>query len=251
MKGFIACLWCFGLALGTRADLIQLNTGKRLSGRVASYANDTFQLERANAEPIQVPASSVSGIDFSKGTVHATIEMADRQSLTGQIWLYARGALNFDDDKGMTTRIPLTKVSRVSFGKEPVPEKPAASSSPKPGRSSTGSSAADPKVEIISRGEQVDIGKRLVPGKITIVDFYADWCAPCRSIEPMLEERVNKDADLVLRKINIDNWASPVSKQYGIRAVPFLQVYDRRGNKIGDVTGFNSTFFESLISRAR
>jgi thiol-disulfide isomerase/thioredoxin len=198
-----------------------------------------------------VPANSVSGIDFSKGIVQATVELADQKPLTGKIWLYARGVLNFDDDKGATTRIPLAKVSRVSFSAEPLPVRAAPPPRPKPASSSAGSSATGPKVEIISRGEQVDIGKHCVAGKITIVDFYADWCGPCRSIGPMLEERVNKDADLVLRKVNIDNWRSPVSKQYGIRAVPFLQVYDRRGNKVGDLTGFNGEFFESLISRAR
>jgi thiol-disulfide isomerase/thioredoxin len=251
MKRYIACLWLFALSLGARADLVQLNTGKTISGRVAGYANDSFELERADAEPIRVPANSVSGIDFSKGIVQARVELADQQSLTGKIWLYARGVLNFDDDKGATTRIPLAKVLRVSFSAESLPEKTAQPPRSKPASAPAGSSATGAKLEIISRGEQVDIGKHCVAGKITIVDFYADWCGPCRSIGPMLEERVNKDADLVLRKVNIDNWSSPVSKQYGIRAVPFLQVYDRRGNKIGDLTGFNSEFFESLISRAR
>ena len=251
MNRYLACLWFCSLAFGARADLVQLNTGKTLSGRVASYANDSFELERTNAEPIRVSANSVSGIDFSKGIVKATVELADQQPLTGKIWLYARGALNFDDDKGTTTRIPLAKVLRVSFSAETLPDKTSAAPRLKPAGSSAVSSTTNAKVEIISRGEQVDIGKHCVDGKITIVDFYADWCGPCRSIGPMLEERVNKDADLVLRKINIDNWGSPVSKQYGIRAVPFIQVYDRRGNKVGDLTGFNSAYFESLISRAR
>jgi thiol-disulfide isomerase/thioredoxin len=250
MKKIIVSFCLFALVAGVSADTVQLDTGKTISGRIASYANDSFELERANAETITVPAKSVSGIDFSKGIVQATVELADQKPLKGKIWLYARGALNFDDDKGATTRIPLAKVSRVSFSAEPLPVKAAPPRS-KSASSSASSSATGPKVEIISRGEQVDIGKHRVDGKITIVDFYADWCGPCRSIGPMLEERVNKDADLVLRKVNIDSWSSPVSKQYGIRAVPFLQVYDRRGNKVGDLTGFNSEFFESLISRAR
>jgi thiol:disulfide interchange protein len=179
--------------------------------------------------------------------------MAGQKPLAGKIWLYARGALNFEDDKGETTRIPLAKISRVSFSAQPLPEKPAPPLRPKPARPPADSPAAatGPKVEIISRGDQVDIQKHCVPGKITIVDFYADWCGPCRHIEPVLEQRVNKDDDLVLLKVNIVSWSSPVCRQYGIRSIPYIQVYDRRGNKVGDLTGFNSALLESYISRAR
>lgn len=68
---------------------------------------------------------------------------------------------------------------------------------------------------------------------------------------PKLEERVNNDPDLVLRKVNIVKWSSPVCKQYEIRGVPCIQVYDRRGNKVGELTGFNDATFESYLSRAR
>jgi len=200
-----------------------------------------------------VPANTVTAIDFSKGAVLATVELAGQIPLAGKIWLYARGALNFDGNKGETIRIPLSKVSRVSFSTEPLPEKPVPPSLPKPARPPADSPATgtDPKVEIISHGEQVDIQKHCVPGKITIVDFYADWCGPCRNVGPKLEERVNNDADLILRKVNIVKWGSPVCQQYGIRGVPYIQVYDRRGNKVGDLTGFNDTVFESYLSRAR
>lgn len=198
-----------------------------------------------------VPANTVASIDFSRGVVLATVELAGQKPLAGKIWLYARGALNFEDDKGQTTRIPLAKISRVSFSTEPVPEKPAPPPRPKPARPPADSVATGAKVEIISRGDQVDVQKHCVPGKITIVDFYADWCRPCQHIGPVLEQRVNKDADLILRKINIVDWHSPVCQQYGIRAVPYIQVYDRPGNKVGELTGFNSVLFESYISRAR
>jgi thiol-disulfide isomerase/thioredoxin len=253
MKGFTASLCLLALAFGAHADIVQLNTGKTLSGRVAGYANDSFELQPTNAVPMQVPANTVTAIDFSRGVVLATVELAGQKPLAGRIWLYARGALNFEDDKGETTRISLAKISRVSFSAEPLPEKPAPPPRPKPAHPPADSpvAATDPKIEIISRGDQVDIQKHCVPGKITIVDFYADWCRPCRSVGPVLEQRVNKDADLVLRKVNIVNWDSAVSRQYGVRAVPYIQVYDRHGNKVGELTGFNSALFESYISRAR
>lgn len=250
MKKCTASLCFLALAVGVQADIIQLNNGRTLSGRIAGYANDSFELQPTNAAPVQVPASAISSIDFTRGIVLATVELAGQKPLAGRIWLYARGVLNFDDDKGQTARIPLAKISRVTFSAEPVPERPAPPPRPKPAglpiESSTGT-----KVEIISHGDPVDIREHCVSGKITIVDFYADWCGPCRSIGPVLEEHVGKDADLVLRKVDIVKWDSAVARQFGIQAIPFIQVYDRRGNKIGELTGFNLARFESLLSSAR
>ena len=176
--------------------------------------------------PKNPPEKRAGGV--LRGGVLATVEMDGQKPLTGRIWLYARGALNFDDDKGETIKMPLAKISRVLFSAEPVPERPMPPPRPKPVRPATlrafspaDSPATAANVEIISRGEEVDVQKHCESGKITIVDFYADWCGPCRSVGPVLEERVNKDDDLVLRKVNIVNWASPVARpRFDMGTVP-------------------------------
>ena len=250
MKKYTASVCLFGLAFGAHADFVQLNTGQTLSGRMVGYTNHSFVLQPTNAAPVNVPADTVTAIDFSKGAVLATVELAGQKPLAGKVWLYARGALNFDEDTGETIRIPLAQVSRASFSDQPLPERPAPPR-PQPARPPDDPASTEGKIEIISRGEEVDIQKHCVPGKITIVDFYADWCGPCRKAAPILEDRVNRDDDLVLRKVNIVSWASPVSKQYGLHGIPYIQVYDRRGNKIGEMTGFNKAVFESYLESAR
>jgi thiol-disulfide isomerase/thioredoxin len=249
----IVTLILLGVALGARADVVQLTTGKTVSGRVVAYGSDGFFVQPTNSPPVKVPADMVSSIDFSKGAVLASVTTDGQEPLHGKIWLYAHGALNFDSDNGETTKIPLTKISRVSFSADPIPERPAPPPRPKPESKPFVSPYANAgaKIEVISHGEKVDIQEHCERGKITIVDFYADWCGPCRQAAPVLEELVNNDSDLVLRKVDVVKWGTPVCQQFGINGIPFIQVYDGRGNKVGELKGFGKAALEGLINRAR
>ena len=93
------------------------------------------------------------------------------------------------------------------------------------------------RIKIVSNGgQQVDLPALMAPGKITIVDFYAEWCVPCRQISPQLEQLTKDDPDVVLLKIDIVNWETPVTRQFGIESVPNMRVFGRTGSQLGDAT---------------
>lgn len=55
-----------------------------------------------------------------------------------------------------------------------------------------------------------------------IVDFYADWCSPCRSIAPFMEEFAKKySGQIIIYKVNIDRHAD-LAESFGIESIPTL-----------------------------
>ncbi|MEQ8192337.1 MAG: tetratricopeptide repeat protein [Candidatus Eremiobacterota bacterium] len=83
-----------------------------------------------------------------------------------------------------------------------------------------------------SPGSEVKIEDYIVSGKTNIIDFYADWCSPCKKLAPYMEKLDKEKDDLVVFKVNIDKWNSPVCKQFNIKSVPSFLVYDGTGKLI-------------------
>ena len=90
-------------------------------------------------------------------------------------------------------------------------------------------------------GSKVDAKKIVAPGKITIVDFYADWCGPCQVLEKRLHNYLTVHKDLALRRVNVGKWDTAAAKQatreYRAEGLPYIRVYDASGRFVGAVTG--------------
>lgn len=72
-----------------------------------------------------------------------------------------------------------------------------------------------------------------------LVDFWAEWCGPCRQIAPMLDEISSEmDGTLKIAKINIDENPNTPSK-FGVRAIPTLMIF-KNGELAGTQVGVQS-----------
>jgi thioredoxin 1 len=58
---------------------------------------------------------------------------------------------------------------------------------------------------------------------ITLKDFYADWCGPCKTQDPILEELEEEYPDVEFEKINVDE-QQDVANEYQVRSLPTLVV---------------------------
>ncbi len=79
--------------------------------------------------------------------------------------------------------------------------------------------------------------ERIDHPKLVLVDFYADWCAPCRKMEPYLKE-IARDMNETVEVVRIDADANPeLCKTLGIQALPVLHLYQDK-KLIWSNTGF-------------
>lgn len=94
-----------------------------------------------------------------------------------------------------------------------------------------------------------DFDSKVLQSQIPVlVDFYADWCGPCKMAEPVLEELAETYKDkLSIVKINVDT--SPVNPQkYGVMSIPTTILF--KGNEVGRQIGFGGKqAFENLIKK--
>ena len=71
---------------------------------------------------------------------------------------------------------------------------------------------------------------------LKLVDFYADWCGPCRMLGPFLEDLSEEVKNVDFYKINVDNYGD-VARDYQVSSIPTLILF-KDGNLVDKKIGF-------------
>ena len=71
--------------------------------------------------------------------------------------------------------------------------------------------------------------------KTVLVDFYADWCGPCKMMAPVVEKIASENADIKVRKINIDN-EEELAIKYRVVSIPTFLVI-KNGEEVNRIVG--------------
>ncbi|ARS91044.1 thioredoxin [Natrarchaeobaculum aegyptiacum] len=96
-----------------------------------------------------------------------------------------------------------------------------------------GSNGAAPNAPVHVDGE-AHLEELVDDHDVVLVDFYADWCGPCKMLEPVLEDLAGK-TDAVIAKVDVDAHQL-LAGQFGVRGVPTLVLF-ADGEQVEQHTG--------------
>lgn len=114
--------------------------------------------------------------------------------------------------------------------------------------------AAELNAATISKnGESVRLRDHIEEGQVTVVDFYAPWCKPCREIDHHMKSVLREHDDVALRKVNIVDWDSAAAQQHlvGVPELPYLIVYGTNGRKVAKIHGLDLAALDAAIDKGR
>ncbi len=98
--------------------------------------------------------------------------------------------------------------------------------------------------------EQDDFERTVLGSKAPVlVDFYADWCAPCKYVAPLMDELAQThQGTLLVVKVDTDQ-APDLSQKWGIRSIPTLILF-KEGEEVGRSVGFEPEKVKAMAEEA-
>lgn len=87
----------------------------------------------------------------------------------------------------------------------------------------------------IISADSSNFNERIANG-LTVVDFYADWCGPCKMLAPVLEQVDKELEDVNFVKVNVDE-NEDITRQFGIMSIPTLIIF-KDGEQVAQTMGF-------------
>ena len=113
-----------------------------------------------------------------------------------------------------------------------------------------GSGIATPgEVALIENADDLALIHEEAGSRMVVVDFFAEWCGPCKKIAPLLHQLAQKAGDkVVFCKVDVDA-SRELAASHGVKSMPTI-LFFREGKQTDQIVGADSSRLRELVARA-
>jgi hypothetical protein len=240
---FVFCLFLCLVPL-LHADTLELTSGVKIEGTVTGYSNLHFHVSTPDLRASKHAAAYVKRATFEERARPAVIQTRTG-AVTGKLVSYEGTAFYVLKEDGKAEQVQSIFVRQLVLGR--------------PGKEveeALGDAAPTDKLELpeaVSRGEAIDLADLLEAGKVTLVFFYGNIGpgVQARLLNNYLNNIAAKEFRVAIRKIDIGQWDSPVARQYTVKAIPRLDIYDSTGKLAQTIEGNRLAEITAILKKTR